>query len=93
MGKSYLLAERKDGGAIDMNTIADLKNMKGSKTESTEIGLFVRTSDEELKKRDKQRIYDALVRETDINEETARIVAREVEKMVSKMDVEYIPPL
>jgi ribonucleoside-triphosphate reductase len=90
MGKSYLLAERKDGGAIDMNTIADLKNMKGSKTESTEIGLFVRTSDEELKKWDKQRIYDALVRETDINGETARIVAREVEKMVSKMDVEYI---
>ena len=60
------------------------------KAESTDIGLFVRTSDEELKKWDKQKVYDALMRETDINEDAAAIVAREVEKMVSKMDVEYI---
>ena len=73
-----------------MKTTTELKNVTGSKSESTEIGLFVRTSDEELKKWDKQKIYDALVRETDINKDTASIVAKEVEKMVAKMDVEYI---
>ena len=73
-----------------MKTKTELKNVTGSRSESTEIGLFVRTSDEELKKWDKQKIYDALIRETDINKDTASIVAKEVEKMVSKMDVEYI---
>ncbi len=73
-----------------MNTATELKNVTGSKTESTEIGLFVRTSDEELKKWDKERIYQALIRETDISPDAATVVAREVEKMVSKMDVEYI---
>ncbi|MFA6679381.1 MAG: anaerobic ribonucleoside-triphosphate reductase [Candidatus Methanomethylophilaceae archaeon] len=73
-----------------MKTTTELKNVTGSRSESTEIGLFVRTSDEELKKWDKQKIYDALVRETDINKDTASIVAKEVEKMVAKMDVEYI---
>jgi len=73
-----------------MKTTTELKNVTGSKSESTEIGLFVRTSDEELKKWDKQKIYDALIRETDINKDTASIVAREVEKMVAKMEVEYI---
>ena len=73
-----------------MKTTTELKNVTGSKSESTEIGLFVRTSDEELKKWDKQKIYDALVRETDINKDTASIVAKEVEKMVAKMDIEYI---
>lgn len=73
-----------------MDTTTNLENVTGSKTESTEIGLFVRTSDEEMKKWDKQRIYDALVRETDINTDAASVVAREVEKMVAKMDIEYI---
>jgi anaerobic ribonucleoside-triphosphate reductase len=75
-----------------MISTTDLKNVTGSKTESTEIGLFVRTSDENggMKKWDRQKIYDALVRETDINPDAARVVAAEVEKMVSKMDIAYI---
>lgn len=73
-----------------MNTATDLTNVTGSKTESTEIGLFVRTSDEEIKKWNKEKIYEALLRETDISTDAAAVVAKEVEKMVSKMDVEYI---
>lgn len=73
-----------------METAVNLKNVTGSKNESTEIGLFVRTSGEELKKWDKQKIYDALVRETDIDHNIANIVATEVEKMVSKINVEFI---
>jgi anaerobic ribonucleoside-triphosphate reductase len=66
------------------------KPMFGSQKESTDITLFVRTSDEEIKKWDKSRIFDALMRETDIGEDAAAIVAREVEKMISKMEIEYI---
>lgn len=58
--------------------------------ESTELTLFVRTSDEELKKWDRVKIYDALMRETTISEDAASIVAREVEKMVSELEIEFV---
>jgi len=58
--------------------------------ESTEISLFVRTSDEEIKKWDKSRIFDALMRETDISEDAAAIVAREVEKMIGELQLDVI---
>ncbi|MCL2786390.1 MAG: anaerobic ribonucleoside-triphosphate reductase [Methanomassiliicoccaceae archaeon] len=60
------------------------------KSESTDITLFVRTSDEEIRKWDKSKIFEALVRETDIGEDAALIVSREVEKMIAKMELEYI---
>lgn len=58
--------------------------------ESTELSLFVRTSDEEIRKWDKSKIFDALMRETTISEDAAAIVAREVEKMISELDIEVI---
>lgn len=58
--------------------------------ESTELTLFVRTSDEELKAWDKSRIYDALMRETTISEDAAMIVSREVEKMIGELNIEVI---
>ena len=58
--------------------------------ESTELTLFVRTSDEELKAWDKSRIYDALMRETTISEDAASIVSREVEKMIGELSIEVI---
>ena len=61
-----------------------------SERESTEISLFVRTSDEEIKKWDKSRIYDALMRETDISEDAAAIVSREVEKMIGELQLDVI---
>ena len=61
-----------------------------SDKESTELTLFVRTSDEELKKWDRVKIYDALMRETTISEDAASIVAREVEKMISELEIEFV---
>jgi len=61
-----------------------------SERESTEISLFVRTSDEEIKKWDKSRIFDALMRETDISEDAAAIVAREVEKLIGELQLDVI---
>jgi anaerobic ribonucleoside-triphosphate reductase len=61
-----------------------------SDRESTELSLFVRTSDEEIKKWDKSRIYEALIRETDISEDAAAIVAREVEKLIGELQLDVI---
>jgi len=58
--------------------------------ESTELTLFVRTSDEEIQKWDKKRIYDALIRETDISDDAASIVAREVEKLILELELDII---
>ncbi|MEW5937189.1 MAG: anaerobic ribonucleoside-triphosphate reductase [Candidatus Thermoplasmatota archaeon] len=58
--------------------------------ESTEISLFVRTSDEEIRGWDRQKIYDALVRETGISHDAASIVAREVEKLVFELKLESV---
>ncbi|MDH7508050.1 MAG: anaerobic ribonucleoside-triphosphate reductase [Methanomassiliicoccales archaeon] len=58
--------------------------------ESTELSLFVRTSDEEIKKWDRSKIYEALIRETTISEDAASIVAREVEKLILSLDLDVI---
>jgi anaerobic ribonucleoside-triphosphate reductase len=68
----------------------DRKELYSDDKESTELSLFVRTSDEEIKKWDKSRIYDALVRETDISLDAARIVATEVEKLIAELDLDIV---
>ncbi|NYT12100.1 MAG: anaerobic ribonucleoside-triphosphate reductase [Methanomassiliicoccales archaeon] len=68
----------------------DHKELHSDDKESTELSLFVRTSDEEIKKWDKSRIYDALVRETDISLDAARIVATEVEKLIAELDLDIV---
>ncbi len=50
--------------------------------ETTDITLFVRTSKEEIARWDRQRIVDALLRETTIEPATAEAVSREVEKQI-----------
>jgi anaerobic ribonucleoside-triphosphate reductase len=60
------------------------------KTDSTDVALFVRTSDEEIEKWDKDRIFDTLIRETDIHEDAANIIAIEVEKMISNLNIENL---
>jgi len=52
------------------------------KQETTDITLFVKTSGEEITRWDRQRIVDALIRETSIDVETAQIISREVEKQI-----------
>jgi anaerobic ribonucleoside-triphosphate reductase len=50
--------------------------------ETTDITLFVRTSNEDIARWDRQRIVDALIRETSIDVATAESVSREVEKQL-----------
>lgn len=68
----------------------DTENIIKKGAESTDIGLFVRSSDEDLKKWDKKRIYDVLLRETDISELNAMIIANDVDRMIKQIDVNYI---
>ncbi len=58
--------------------------------ESTDIGLFVRSSDDDFKKWDKKRIYDALLKETDISELNAMLIANDVDRMVKQIGIRYI---
>ena len=50
--------------------------------ETTDITLFVKTSKEDAARWNRQRIVDALIRETDIDIETAEVISREVEKQI-----------
>ncbi len=61
-----------------------------SASDATDVTLFVRTSGEEIQKWDKKRIFDTLVRETDIHDDAAMIIATEVEKLISSLDIENL---
>ncbi|MCX5725652.1 MAG: anaerobic ribonucleoside-triphosphate reductase [Candidatus Saganbacteria bacterium] len=65
------------------------KSKKGDE-ESTELSLFVRTSDQDLSPWDRSRISEALTRETDIAPELANIIGVEVEKQLRSMRIKVI---
>jgi ribonucleoside-triphosphate reductase (formate) len=50
--------------------------------ETTDITLFVRTSGDDVAKWNRQRIVEALIRETDIDVPTAESISREVERQI-----------
>lgn len=58
--------------------------------ESTELVLFVRGSGDDLAGWDRRRIVDALVRETDVDMETADAISREVENQLSRSGINTI---
>ncbi len=58
--------------------------------ETTDITLFVRTSAEDVTPWNRRRIVDALVRETDIDVETAEKISREVEKQILASGITYL---
>ncbi len=58
--------------------------------ETTDMALFVRTSDEAMNGWDRQRIVDALVRETYVDLDTANAIAREVEELIAGSKIRMI---
>ncbi|MCX5808034.1 MAG: anaerobic ribonucleoside-triphosphate reductase [Proteobacteria bacterium] len=58
--------------------------------ETTDLNLFVRTSEETILDWDRSKISDALVRETLIDSDTANEVSREVEKMIRKSGIKVV---
>jgi ribonucleoside-triphosphate reductase len=63
---------------------------KEEASEATELALFVRTSAEEIHRWDRQKIYDALLRETDIHPDAAKIIAKEVEKLIANLEIDVL---
>jgi len=58
--------------------------------ETTDMALFVRTSEESLHGWDRQRIVDALLRETYVDLDTAREIAKEVEELILTSKIKMI---
>jgi ribonucleoside-triphosphate reductase (formate) len=50
--------------------------------ETTDITLFVKTSGEDIARWNRQKIVDALIRETNVDTDTADAISREVEKQI-----------
>lgn len=58
--------------------------------ETTDITLFVRTSDDEAARWNRRRIVEALIRETGIDEGTAEAISREVEKQIVSSGIGHL---
>lgn len=59
-------------------------------TESTDMALFVRTSAEEMDGWNSERIEDALIRETRLDEGTAKEIASEIEEMITVSGIKMV---
>ncbi len=75
--------------------MADLQLVTGNEpvkanTETTDMALFVRTSAEEMDSWDRQRIEEALIKETLLDEGTAREIASEVEEMLTTSKIKFV---
>jgi len=76
-----------------MSTIIEMKEnhqQVREEMETTDMALFVRTSDEAISGWDRQRIIDALMRETYVDFDTAKGVAREVENFIIASKIKLI---
>jgi ribonucleoside-triphosphate reductase len=76
--------------------MADLKVLEGNTStaqsaETTDMALFVRTSGEEMDSWNRTRIEQALIRETLLDEGTAKEIASEVEEMAAGINMVTTP--
>lgn len=58
--------------------------------ETTDLNLFVRTSEETISDWDRSKITDALIRETMVDHDTANEVSKEVEHMLKRSEVRVV---
>jgi ribonucleoside-triphosphate reductase (formate) len=58
--------------------------------ETTDITLFVKTSSEDVARWNRQRIVDALIRETDVDVETADAISKDVEKQIMSSGISLL---
>nr|HID59073.1 anaerobic ribonucleoside-triphosphate reductase [Desulfobacterales bacterium] len=67
-----------------------LKLKKDSSSETTDMALFVHRSDEALDSWNRERIVEALIRETCIDHDTARAISKEVEEIIMASGISTI---
>lgn len=67
-----------------------LKSLRSPVKETTDLALFVRTSSETISDWNRQRIVDALLRETNIDPEMAERISREVEDQIISSKISLV---
>jgi ribonucleoside-triphosphate reductase (formate) len=75
-----------------MGTIVELpqKPQGAEAKETTDLALFVRTSNEDLVTWDRRRIVNALVRETFVDPDTAEAISKEVEEFIFSTKISMV---
>ena len=75
-----------------MGTIVELHQdqIESEVRETTDLALFVRTSNEDLVTWNRQRIVDALVRETFVDQDTAESISKEVEEFIFSTKISMV---
>ncbi len=86
--KRSRIRKLKQGDADEI--LDELTAAQRETAETTDISLFVRTSEEDLKGWDRQRIVDALVRETGLQEEIAKVISLLVEQQIVAAKLEVV---
>src|SRR3989339_393989 len=83
-----LTAKKND--KLEDSQLENIKFPKGKTDDSTDLALFVRTSGENIVGWDREKIVDALVRETDLSPDIAGIIGHEVERQISSLKIKMI---
>ncbi len=77
-----------------MGKVTKLKEVKKAKnlpaSDTTDMVLFVRTSDEDLRDWDRQKIVAALVKETYVDIDTAQMISLEVEEQIKRSNIKLL---
>ena len=77
------------GSIVELNAQKE-KVKKDAKKETTDLTLFVRTSKEDLSGWDRQKIVDALLKETDLDINTSEKISLEVQETIEKANIKYL---
>jgi len=75
---------------MDASTVVNIENLRRMDEETTDMALFVRTSKEDFLGWNRQRIVDALVRETFVDIDTAEEISKEVECQIIDSKIKVI---
>ncbi len=67
-----------------------IKQFLRSDFETTDLSLFVRTSEEDLTTWDRRKIVEALIRETYVDTDTADLISKEVEHQIMSSRISVI---
>lgn len=87
--KAYIIY-RENRAQARRRHAASLKPRVGLNRDSTEFALFVRSSDDTIRQWDRSRISRALIREANLDQDTAEEIAREVEEIIVTSNVRRV---
>lgn len=73
-----------------MGTVMELNRKKALVSETTDMALFVRTSQDDIMDWDRRRIVDALLRETLIDKDTAEVVSMHIEEFIRASQIKMV---